>query len=289
MSMTNWMDCLRIRWQVSNPLEGGKPVQMTSYLKRIVQDEGLWRGLWRHGLLTNCAACTGSMGTRIGLYPYIRDTLGAKKEDGASPIKMFAAGVISGTCGYLPWCPLFIVKTQLQSEAGVRGADGILISGSAKGRAPTFATGIEGLQRSFQSNGVRGLYRGAGVFTARGATLSGSQLATYDTSKTLLKGWGLEDGPPLHIICSFIASFGVTCAVMPLDSVFTAYQASKMLTPENTHPNVLYTVRHLYHTHGAAVFYRGWNAMFFRMFPTSVATFYIYEQVRGLLGLAYLD
>eukprot|EP01061_Rhynchopus_euleeides_P031234 TRINITY_DN51726_c0_g1_i1.p1 TRINITY_DN51726_c0_g1~~TRINITY_DN51726_c0_g1_i1.p1 ORF type:complete len:315 (+),score=65.64 TRINITY_DN51726_c0_g1_i1:94-1038(+) len=290
MSMTNWMDCLRIRWQLRGADKAvARTGGMTSYLAGLVRQEGLWGGLWKHGLATNCIACCGSMGTRIGLYPFIRDAMGAKDAETASGFRMFAAGLVSGMCGYLPWTPVFAVKTQLHSEAGVRDASGVLLTGSAKGRKRTFENGLQGLYVTAKGQGLRGLYKGAATFTARGSVLSGSQLACYDSMKTWLRGHGVEDGPRLHFVASLVASIGVTCAVMPLDSIFTSYQASRVLHPDSPHPNVFYTARHLYGVHGVAMFYRGWFAMFFRMFPTSIATFYIYEQVRSRLGLAYLD
>ena len=47
--------------------------------------------------------------------------------------------------------------------------------------------------------------------------------------------------------------------------------------------------RHMLQAGGPAAFMRGWGAMFARMAPTSALTFFLYEQIRTLLGLKYLD
>ena len=290
MLASNWLDCLRIRWQMARgdaATYGARSPQ--AFLVAVVRREGLWRGLWRHALLTNCLACVGSMGTRIGLYPYVRDLFGAKQGGGVGGgARMFAAGLAAGACGYATWYPLFMVKTTLHAEAGVLASDGMtLATGAGAGRAPTVRNGWEGLLRAWRGGG---LYSGAAAFTTRGAILSGSQLATYDSTKTYLKGpaVGLAEGPLAHVLASLAASVGLTAAVMPLDTVFTAFQASK-LQGGAADAGAMRTAQRLLREEGPGRFYRGSSAMFGRMLPTSVATFYIYEQVRCLLGMAYLD
>ena len=69
MASTNWLDCLKIRHQVHS--DGGGVLDLG---RRIVATEGLWRGLWGVALPLNIAACTVSVGVRIGLYPAVRDS-----------------------------------------------------------------------------------------------------------------------------------------------------------------------------------------------------------------------
>eukprot|EP01063_Lacrimia_lanifica_P024445 TRINITY_DN32350_c0_g1_i1.p1 TRINITY_DN32350_c0_g1~~TRINITY_DN32350_c0_g1_i1.p1 ORF type:complete len:326 (+),score=89.68 TRINITY_DN32350_c0_g1_i1:136-1113(+) len=288
MGMTNWLDCFRIRWQVEGAARGGGAA---AHLVRVLKDEGVWRGLQRHALGVNLCACTCSMGCRIGAYPTVRDLFGAKGGDGASSARMFAAGICSGMVGYWLAAPLFMVKTQLQAEAGVVGPDGVLRTGAAAGRRPTYASAFDALRETVRAKGLRGLYSGAALFTARGATLSGSQLAAYDFTKTACLARGAAaDGPALHAFASSVASLSLTFWCMPLDNLFTRFQAMKL---HAAHPaaraSVTAAARAVYADSGAAGFWRGWSAMLMRMYPSSIATFYLYEQIRAMLGLAYLD
>ncbi|KAJ9449610.1 Mitochondrial oxaloacetate transport protein [Diplonema papillatum] len=302
MLATNWIDCLRIRWQAHGLSAPEQRTGLTAYLRGIARSEGVWHGLQKHALATNIVASTISMGTRIGLYPMARDLLGAKPDTGhqtalgriTSTAKMVTAGVGSGMCGYWVASPLFMVKVQLQSEAGVvDAASGLLTTGAAAGRAPTYKHGWGGVCKIVRERGPLALWSGAGWFTLRGGTFSGSQLAAYDGTKSLCigKGW-MADGPALHVAASVVASFSLSTAVMPLDNIITMFQASKILTNTSAAPAAstpLGTARLMYQQHGVPVFFRGWSAMFSRMLPTSVATFYIYEFVRSALGLNYLD
>ena len=265
MLCSNWLDCLKARWQVQTT---DNDKSLFRFLKRIVKNEGLWNGLWKHALGTNMAACTCSMGARIGLYPFFRDTMGAK--DG---FKMVAAGLASGMIGYWTASPLFMIKTRIQSCAG---------------ESVPYKTGLHGLLNIIRNEGVKGLWNGSFTFMMRGATLSGTQLASYDSTKTSLISNGYQDGPLVHISASTVSAVCLTTSVMPLDSTLTTFQSSR-LRGTQSFSSPFHAARHLYCTHGPSVFMRGWTAMFTRMLPTSIGTFFIYEKVRKFLGLNYLN
>ena len=68
----NWLDCLRVRWQVHAPMQGET---LLFYFRDIVRNEGLFKGLWLQGLSANLCACGASYGFRVGTYPLVRDGL----------------------------------------------------------------------------------------------------------------------------------------------------------------------------------------------------------------------
>ena len=53
---------------------------MAPFTREIIRVEGVWRGLWRPGLVTNMCACSISVGTRLGLYPLLRDAISANSD-----------------------------------------------------------------------------------------------------------------------------------------------------------------------------------------------------------------
>ena len=56
--------------------------------------------------------------------------------------------------------------------------------------------------------GVRGLYRGAGPTTLRGALVAGAQLSTYDYARAALIRHGLmDDGKGNYAVSSLLAAF----------------------------------------------------------------------------------
>ncbi|CAJ1346870.1 unnamed protein product [Effrenium voratum] len=299
-SLSHPMDTLKCRWQVA-----GKPWQgqhLTDFARALLREEGISAGLWRPGFLANVMSMAWCVGMRNGLYPTFRDGIGklytiAGGEPGkAGPSSMFCAGLLSGCSGYLVASPLLQVKTQMQAEAGKLGLDGLYASGLHVGLAPTYSSTWQALaSHSCGSLGgsLRSLWRGAGVIVARGAALSASQLMAYDQSKTVLKERKvLRDGPMLHVASSLIAAVVCTTCHMPFDVVLTMYQSAQSLGGAfarygATGPQACAAL--LIRESGPGILFRGWVPAFLRLAPVCVFSFGLYEQLRQLVGIGYLD
>ena len=98
----------------------------------------------------------------------------------------------------------------------------------------------------------------------------------------------MRDGASLHILSSVAAAFVLTTCVMPLDITVTRYQAGHAGLGQRFE-SPLACAASMVKREGVGVLWVGWGAMFGRMAPTSALTFFMYEQIRALLGLAYLD
>ena len=267
IALTNPLDCLKQRWQVAQmATEPNSSSSMRSFTTRLLQTQGLWVGLWKPGLITNCAACTVTVGTRLGLYPHLRQELNAR---GAGVTGKFGSGLLGGALGYVCAAPLFFA-TRVAHAA-------------ANGSAPCMGVGTLGhLQRD---GGLGGLWRGASVLVARGAIMSGTQLATYDTVKSSLKSSGLmADGPFAHCVASFVASVTMTTAICPFDFVLTIRQVHR-----EQFSSASEVVQHTFKRHGVRGFFRGWVPLWARFLPSSLLTFILYEQARRVLLGTYLD
>ena len=139
------------------------------------------------------------------------------------------------------------------------------------------------------ASGIRKLWTGAGLLVARGATLSAAQLSTYDATKTacVARGWA-ADGPALHVGASLLAATVAVTVCLPLDVTLTRFQTAPTVGGAAfAHP--VACARAMLRAEGVGVFFRGWSAMLVRMAPSSAASFFLYEQVRRVLGLDYLD
>tara|TARA_B110001452_G_scaffold193945_1_gene163922 strand:- start:526 stop:1434 length:909 start_codon:yes stop_codon:yes gene_type:complete len=283
IAITNPLDCLKQRWQVA---QTSTRTPLLAFAQEIVRAEGAWRGLWYPGLLSNCLACTISVGTRIGLYPRLRDSFSAGKS--GTTMGMLASGLAGGALGYVVSAPFFFASRVAQAEAGII-ADGVLITGACAGRAPSVADpgGLATLHYLWSTHGLGALWKGASVLVARGAVLSSTQLTTYDLSKRQLVAAGVEDGPLVHSAASVLASVMLTTAICPLDVVLTTYQAGPSIGRPYT--NAWEAACGLVSAGGPAALMRGWLPLWARFLPSSVLTFFIFEQTRKLLLGAYLD
>lgn len=298
MTFTNPLDTLRCRWQVAAEAES-----LLGFVKTAAREEGLWRGFWRPGLPPNVLAMAMAIGGRNGFYPVTRDSIGTLlgSDEKVGPRGMFIAGLLAGMTGYFFASPLLQIKTQMQAEAG-KVSQGIYVTGLRTGLPPTYSNSINAAHHlamsGFNEAGVLGclqsLWRGSGVIVGRGAAVAASQLAAYDSTKTVLKTQGLmADGPLLHVVASQVAAVCCTTFSMPLDVVLTVYTSAQTLGGERKalygSGGPLSCAAAMLRADGPTVFFRGWIPAFLRISPTTVSSFFLYEQLRHLVGIGYLD
>ena len=256
-SLFNAVDCLRIRWQASTERTTG----VLQFARRVVLREGLWRGLWRPGLVANVLAVSTSQGARMGFYPVARDAL-APGDGPKAPAAMAAAGLLCGSAAYLATAPLWLLKTRAQAAAELDG------------RAPLL------LRRDLVP---RRLWKGASALVVRGGCITCGQMLGYDFCKSRLKHRGVADGPLLHLVASTSAALAATILAAPADALQTRYQASR------TSGSVWDCARDMARRGGPAVFFRGCAAQYARLVGTFALGTTIYEQARAALGLGFLD
>ena len=91
----------------------------------------------------------------------------------------------------------------------------------------------------------------------------------------------------MHAAASLAASLTLTTAICPLDVVLTEFQAGPAVGRPHRSPAA--AARSLLQRHGPTAFLRGWLPLWARFLPSSVLTFFIYEQARRVLLGSYLD
>ena len=258
IAITNPLDCLKQRWQVE-PADSAHR-SLTSFTRNIVRQEGIINGLWRPGIVVNSMACTISVGTRLGLYPLLRDSIAKPSESTPrSGFSMFASGLLGGALGYLAAAPFFCSARMSQTEAGLINADGVYATGMRKGKPPTASGSSSGLSMLLhlgRQHGVPGLWRASEVLIARGAIMSATQLFTYDQVKGRVRAGGVPDGPALHCVASLAASLTLTTAICPFDVVYTAHLAGPSLGRPYSSPAACGAA--LLREGGPLALFRGW-------------------------------
>ncbi|CAE7338293.1 DIC1 [Symbiodinium natans] len=114
----------------------------------------------------------------------------------------------------------------------------------------------------------------------------------YDAFKTMMKAYNLmKDGPLLHVSASLVAAVICTTCHMPFDVVLVVYQSAHSLGDSNhqLRSGPLTCANALLRESGPKVFFRGWTPAFVRLAPVCVFSFWLYEQLRRLVGIGYLD
>jgi len=294
VSLFNPLDCFRIKWQTHVSQSHQTQFQ---FFRSIIKKHGLIDGLWKPGLNANIIGAACSRGIGMGFYPVIRDFLDnvgyqnepQSKPPSKTPLKMFIAGMISGSMGYMLSCPFWLIKTRQQS--------GYLSSFTPIPRSFNDKSIFNNLRDIKVTEGIQnGLFRGAGCLAIRGALMNGGNTLGYDGTKTWIRTHYLSNGGndtdklnkadesiAIHFIASINAALLSSTLSLPVDILTTFHMASSKRSG-----SIWNTFKSLYVKHGFQIFFRGWVPMFGRVAPIYCVYLPFYEQVRKMMGIGYL-
>jgi solute carrier family 25 protein 34/35 len=218
--------------------------------------KGLLRGI-------NCAYVYQMVlnGCRLGFYEPLR--AGVTKAIYHDPavqsfgINIFS-GAASGILGAAAGSPFFLVKTRLQSYSPFLPV----------GTQHNYNGAADGMRKIYQSEGIKGLYRGVGPAMVRTGFGSSVQLPTYFFAKRrLVKHLGMKEGMPLHIASSTASGFVVCCVMHPPDTIM-----SRMYNQTgNLYKSAFDCLYRTIKTEGIMAMYKGYFAHLARILPHTVS------------------
>eukprot|EP00966_Prymnesium_polylepis_P082141 1902799-Prymnesium_polylepis.1 len=129
---------------------------------------------------------------------------------------------------------------------------------------------------------------GATPLVVRGALLSGGQQLGYDGTKTWCKRERvLADGAAMHVTASVVAAFMATTFAAPFDILQTRFQSGGV--GGRKWDSLAQCARAMVAEGGPMIFFRGWVPFFARVAPMFVINLPMYEQLRKLFGLGFLE
>ena len=236
----------------------------------VVQNDsilGLYRGL-SASLLRQLTYST----TRFGIYSELKDHFTTALSQPSLP-SLIAMASTSGFIGGVAGNPADVLNVRMQHDAALPPA-----------QRRNYRNAVDGLYRMWTEEGWRSGFRGVGANSLRAVLMTASQLASYDSFKTLLlEKLGMEDGLTTHFSASFLAGFVATTVCSPVDVVKTRVMSAK------TKEGVLQVLGRITREEGIKWVFRGWVPSFVRLGPHTIATFLFLEQhktwYRHLKGL----
>ena len=270
----NPLEVLKVRRQVAMGARGASsgavPASTLALAKAAIQERGVYRGLWHPGLEATVYRAFSYTGFRIGMYPAVRDAVVETKVFGGGDAvaARVVAGAATGSIGSALFNPIDVVRIRMQGP---------------NPHASTAMAFVEIAKR----DGVAGLWRGWGVCVLRAATLSGAQLATYDTVKRTLRSAdpssAFTEGPMLHFTASLASGIVAQTMTQPADTLKTLVMAQTGASRRGAFA----TASELLRRSGPAALYRGFWPAAARQGPVMVIQMPIVEQFRRALGLEY--
>ncbi|XP_022858753.1 mitochondrial substrate carrier family protein ucpB isoform X1 [Olea europaea var. sylvestris] len=263
--ITHPLDVLKVRLQMQLVGQRGPLIGMGKLSAQVVKSEGL-RSLYL-GLTPALTRSVLYGGLRLGLYEPTKYVCELAFESTNILVKI-ASGAFSGSVATALTNPVEVLKVRIQMNARTT-------------RGP-----VQELQKIASEEGITALWKGVRPAMARAATLTASQLATYDESKRVLTRWtSLEEGFYLHLVSSTISGSVSTMVTAPMDMVKTRLMLQQESKTVGSYKNGLHCASQVLQTEGLQGLYKGGFAIFARLAPQTTITFILCEKLRELAGL----
>ncbi|BGP18780.1 hypothetical protein JCM10213v2_006860 [Rhodosporidiobolus nylandii] len=270
--LSNPMDLIKVRQQLqrkSVTKHGQETRRSTNALRTLVtmvRTEGptsIYKGL--SGSMLREASYSG---IRMGGYDLVKSTL-VKTFPLSDPNGFgtkLAAGMTSGMIGAAVANPADLLKVRLQAP-------------SATGTLREHARDI------LQTQGIKGFYKAVWPTTIRAGILTSAQLGTYDQTKHLLKNnfpGTFKEGFQTHLIASAIAGFCCSVVSNPVDVI----KVRMMTDKTGQYRNALHCAGLLLKNEGPLACMKGFSMCFARLWPHSLVSLVVFEQLRKAVGMA---
>jgi solute carrier family 25 protein 34/35 len=263
---SNPFDVLKTRMQLQGELQARG--QHTVYYKHTLhaayvvgKTEGI-RGLQK-GLGTALLMHSVRNSVRLGSYQWLSNHGFICDSQGKTILyKSLLASSLSGAAGAFCGSPLFLIKTQLQSQA----AESIAV-GHQHGHSGL----VHAVKSIYMKHGIQGLWRGAHATVLRAVVGSSAQLTSFAKTKDFLKDY--EVFQHSTVLTAFTASIvgGVFQAVCmtPFDLVSTRLynQATDAHGNGILYRGIADCFAKTYKSEGFVGLYKGLGANYFRLAP----------------------
>ncbi|EPQ27244.1 uncharacterized protein PFL1_05167 [Pseudozyma flocculosa PF-1] len=287
---------------------------MISALNDIVRTDG-WKGLYR-GLSPNVVGNSASWGLYFLWYTMIKDYMAGDLPTGLdsdgqkqqlSAGQHLLAASESGAVTALMTNPIWVVKTRMFTTPASSLANATTSAATDGGRAaPEVYRGLwHGLTSIARNEGIRGLYKGAGLAlfgVSNGAIqfMAYEELKKWRTTVALRKmrsagggagaGGARADGDKImlsnieYIVMSGTSKVAAILLTYPYQVIRSRIQNH---ATSHIYPNIPTCIRLTYTQEGLRAFYKGLVPNLVRILPGTCVTFVVYENVSwGLRGLA---
>ncbi|KAF2356049.1 Mitochondrial substrate/solute carrier [Trinorchestia longiramus] len=238
---------------------------------QTVKKEGM-RGLYRG--MTSPMVGVGAVNAVIfGVHGAV-----SKRFDDPNSLKThFTAGVCAGFVQSFIASPVELVKTRLQIQADAVGTSSNV---TVKHSGP-----LQCLQHIFQTEGMRGVFRGQLITIMREIPGFGTYFLSYEWMARKLSGndSGSGAGPLSVLIAGGVAGAASWLANYPIDVIKSRIQSDGAFGPSR-YNGIVDCFKTSVREEGWSVLTRGLNSTLLRAFPTNAATFFVVTSVLKHFG-----
>ncbi|XP_047428144.1 mitochondrial dicarboxylate carrier isoform X2 [Mugil cephalus] len=275
---THPLDLIKVHLQTQQEVRMG----MIGMTVNVVRREG-YLALYTGLSASLCRQMTYSL-SRFAIYETIRDKLNRKNKGVLPFYQKILLGAFGGFTGGFIGTPADLVNVRMQND----------IKLPVELRR-NYAHVLDGLLRVWREEGMKKLFSGATMASARGALVSVGQLrhtashlpamltylylSCYDQSKQLVLATGyLADNTLTHFLSSVFAGGCAIILCQPLDVIKTRLMSSKV-----EYKSVFHCLTETAKL-GPRAFYKGLVPAAVRLIPHTVLTYMVLEKLKQHFG-----
>lgn len=166
--------------------------------------------------------------------------------------------------------PTDLVKVRMQGQGQLPPAE------------RPYASSMDCYKKTFQKDGMKGLWVGWGPNVMRNSIINAAELAAYDQYKQMAIAAGMKEGIMMHIGCAFGAGFTALIVGSPVDVLKTRIMNRNPGSGES----IPALVGSMVAKEGPLAFYKGFVANLMRLGGWNVVMFVSLEQIKGLFNPA---
>lgn len=257
------LDTIKVRLQ----LRQGEYLNTKDCFKKIITNEGpmaLYQGL-SAALLRQIFFAS----IRIGLFDYCLQHIENTRHTGKiGVLDRIGVGIFSGTVAICVANPFDVLKVRFQNDVrsgGVRRYKGVVDAGLT----------------IIKTEGIMKFYQSLFPNILRNSIINAIELSSYSQIKsTFVENKIMNDGMPLHFVCSGFAGLMAVVFGSPFDVIKSRVMDGKMVDGQKIPYNSVFeAVRILGKEKGFVGFYAGFNANFQRLLSWNIVMFMTREQI----------
>ncbi|BEJ15536.1 hypothetical protein CspHIS471_0501410 [Cutaneotrichosporon sp. HIS471] len=264
--VTNPADLVKVRQQLFVNQGSGFSPGFFHTLVGMVRQEGVF-SLW-NGVSASILREMSYSGIRMGAYDGMKNVILdiAPSLDPQDVSVKLGAGLLSGMLGSAIANPADLLKVRLQAVGGAQ-------------------LGLAGHARSIWNEaGVTGFYKAVIPTILRAGVLTSSQLGSYDVAKHFVRSHyshHFPEGITTHLLCSGFAGFMCSVTSAPIDTIKVRMMNDSVGRFKGSADCAYQLLRY----EGPLALYKGFFGCWIRLWPHTVISLMLLEQLRKVVGL----
>ncbi|RKP00535.1 hypothetical protein CXG81DRAFT_29955 [Caulochytrium protostelioides] len=227
--------------------------------------------------------------TRFGVYEQLKTLAVAQQREACRG----TTGAAAAAAGQLPFTTQVAAATLAGIAGGLVGtpADLTNVRMQNDGKLPpaerrNYRNAFHGLVVIARTEGPRALFSGLGPNVTRGALMTASQIATYDSIKQrLVTTFAMGDTIATHFSASLIAGLIATLVCSPFDVLKTRMMSSHRGGGGGGQMGVVATATQLLRHEGVRALFHGFGPAFVRLGPHTILTFLAFEKIKEIYNM----